>query len=168
MSYLTFSQTADNTIANTVTETTLFGTGAGTLTLPANFWIIGKTLRITISGDFSDTLTPTARVKVKFGSTTLIDSTALKIPALTGKEQWDMYITMTCRTTGGSGTIETNVIFEYETTTEVTPIERFDISGTSTVVDTTVSGALDATFQWGTASASNTITSQISYVEVLN
>jgi len=168
MSYLAFAQTADKTIANTVTETTLFGTGIGTLTLAANFWVIGKTVRITISGDFADTGTPTARVKVKFGATTLIDSTALSLTALGGTEEWDIHILMTCRTTGAAGTIETNIIFEYETTIGSSPIERFDIPGTSTVVDTTAIGALDATFQWGTASASNTLTSEVALVEVLN
>jgi len=165
---ITFAQTADKTIANTVTETTLFGTGVGTLTLPANFWVVGRTVRITISGDFADTGTPTARVKAKFGATTLIDSTALAIPALSGTEEWDTHILITCRTTGGTGTLETNIIFEYETTTGASAIERFDIPGTNTVVDTTASGALDATFQWGTASASNTLTSEIALVEVLN
>ena len=37
-----FTQTADQTIADTVTETTMFGTGVGTLTLPANFWTVSK------------------------------------------------------------------------------------------------------------------------------
>jgi len=163
-----FVQTADKTIANTVTETTLFGTGVGTITLPANFWVAGKTVRMTISGDFADTGTPTGDVKIKFGATTLSDSTALAFAALSGTEQWDLHVIITCRTTGGTGTLETNVIFEYETTTGSSPIQRFDIAGTSTVVDTTASGALDATFQWGTASASNTITSEIALVEVLN
>jgi len=168
MGYIQFSQTADQTIANTVTETTLFGTGKGSLTLPANFWTAGKVIRATISGDFADTATPTVRIKVKFGAVTLIDSTALTPTGLAGTEQWDMHLLITCRTTGATGTLETNVIFEYETTTGVSPIERFDIAGTSTVVDTTASAALDATFQWGTASASNTLTSEVAIVEVLN
>ena len=84
MSYLTYTQIADKTIANTVTETTLFGTANGTLTLPANFWTVGRTIRIELHGDFADTGIPTARIKVKQGATTLIDSTALTLVALGG------------------------------------------------------------------------------------
>ena len=166
--YLAFTQTADRTIANTVTETTLFNGGIGTLTFPANFWYVGRTVRVTISGDFADTGTPTGDVKIKFGATTLSDSTAIAFTALSGMEQWYLDVLITCRTTGATGTLETNVIFEYETTTGSSPIQRYDIAGTSTVIDTTASGAIDATFQWGTASASNTLTSEIALVEVLN
>ena len=166
--YLAFSQTADKTIANTVTETTLFGTGVGTLTLPANFWVVGRSVRVTLHGDFTDTGSPTVTVKVKLGATTMIDSGAITIPSLGGTEEWRCEVFLTCRTTGVSGIIETNIDFMYETTTGASAVEQLTISGTSTTFDTTASGALDATFQWGTASASNTITSEIALVEVLN
>ena len=168
MSYLTFAQTADTTIANTVTETTIFGTGAGTLTFPANFWVIGRTIRVEIRGDFADTGTPTSRIRVKAGATTLIDSTALTITALSGTEEWDISAIITCRTTGASGSLEAMLDFYYETTGGSSPINAFVIAGTTTTFDTTASGALDVTWEWGTASVSNTITSRIAYVEVLN
>lgn len=168
MSKLNFIQTANKTIADTVTETTLFGTGKGTLTFPANFWVVGRTVRLELHGDFADTGTPTARVRVKMGATTLIDSTALALVALGGTEEWEAIVIVTCRTTGVTGTLETILDFVYETTTGVSPLYAFDVNGTSTVFDTTASGAVDVTFEWGTANPANTITSQIAYVEVLN
>lgn len=163
-----FTQTANTTIANTTTETTLFGSGVGTLTLPADFWTIGKTVRFTIHGDFADTGNPTAEIRVKLGATTVSDSTADTLAGLASTEQWQADVIMTCRTIGATGTVETVVNFEYETTMGSSPIQRLDIAGTSTVIDTTASAAIDCTFQWGTASASNTLTSQVALVEVLN
>ena len=163
-----FTQTADQTIADTTDETSLFGTGVGTLTLPANFWVVGKTIRIEIHGDFADTGNPTARIKVKLDTVECSDSTAITLSGLGGIEEWETEVIMTCRSTGGSGTIETVVDWEYETTTGSSAIERLDISGTLQTVNTTQSDTLDVTFQWGTANALNTLHSHVGFVTVLN
>lgn len=163
-----FTQTADQTIASSTTETTLFGAGVGTLTLPANFWTVGKTIRLEIHGDFADTGTPTAEVQAYFGAVSLVDSGAITLSGLSSTEGWQAEVTITCRTTGATGTLETHIDWEYETTTGSSAIERLDVAGTNTVVDTTASGALDVTFQWGTNSASNTLTSKIAFITVLN
>jgi hypothetical protein len=42
-----FAATADKTVANTTTETSLVGTGVGTLTLPANCLTAGRSVRVT-------------------------------------------------------------------------------------------------------------------------
>ena len=163
-----FTQTADQTIANTTTETTLFGTGVGTLTLPANFWVVGKTIRIEIHGDFADTGNPTAQIRVKLDAVELSDSTAITLSGLGGTEEWETEVIITCRSVGGSGTLETVVDWEYETTTGSSAIERLDIGGTLQTVDTTQSDTLDVTFAWGTANALNTLTSEVGFVTVLN
>lgn len=163
-----FTQTADKTIADTTTETTMFGTGVGTLTLPANFWVVGKTIRMEIHGDFADTGNPTVEVQAYYGATSLIDSGAIALSGLGGTEEWECTVLITCRSVGATGTVETVIDWEYETTTGSSVVERLDVSGTLTVIDTTASGALDATFQWGTAAAANTLTSEVAYIEVLN
>ena len=163
-----FTQTADQTIANTTTETTLFGTGVGTLTLPANFWTVGKTIRIEIHGDFADFGTPTVEVQAYYGTTSLIDSQAITLSGLGGTEEWETEVVITCRSVGATGTVRTIIDWEYETTTGSSAIERLDVAGTTTVINTTVSGALDVTFQWGTAAVANTLTSEVGFVEVLN
>jgi hypothetical protein len=163
-----FVQTADQTIANTVTETTMLGSGSGTLTLPADFWTVGKCLSIDLHGDFADSGTPTAEVQAYFGATSLIDSGATTLSGLSATEKWKCSVRMTCRSVGATGTIEATLDFEYETTTGSSPIQGLDTAGKLTVVDTTAAGAMDVTFEWGTASASNTLTSQISRVAVYN
>ena len=163
-----FTQTADQTIADDANEITLFGSGVGTLTLPANFWTVGKTIRIEIHGDFADTGNPTADIHVFYGATKLSDSSPITLSGLSATEGWETRVLITCRSTGATGTVETHIDWEYETTTGSSLIERLDVAGTITTIDTTASGALDITFTWGTAAAANTITSKIAFVEILN
>ena len=146
----------------------MFGSGVGTLTLPANFWTVGKTIRFEIHVDFADTGNPTADIHVFYGATKLSDSSPIALSGLSATEGWETRVLITCRTVGATGTVETHIDWEYETTTGSSPIERLDVAGTITTIDTTASGALDATFTWGTAAAANTLTSKIAFVEVLN
>ena len=166
--YASFAQTADRTIANSAAEATLLGTGVGTLTFPANFWVVGRTIRFEMHGNIASTGTPTARVRLKMGATTLLDSTALTMTALAGTEEWDLVGLITCRSTGAGGTLRANCFFTYETGAGSTPVDRLFIAGATIVFNTTASGAIDVTFQWGTAALANTISSRLSAIEVLN
>ena len=163
-----FTQTADQDIDDTTTETTMFGTGVGTLTLPANFWTVGKTIRFEIHGDFADTGNPTTEIQVYLDAVSLIDSGAITLSGLGGTEEWECHVIMTCRSVGANGSIETIIDWEYETTTGSSPIERLDVAGKLTTIDTTQADVLDATFQWGTANAANVFKSEVAIVEVLN
>lgn len=163
-----FTQTATRTIANTVTETSLLSTGVGTLTLPANFFVAGKTIRITIGGNVADTGTPTVQLRLKVGGTTLIDSGAITFSSLTTTEEFRCVADIVCRTAGVGGTVAGDVWLTYDTSSGSSAVNGLDIPVATASLDTTVSGALDLTFQWGTASASNTISSFIASVEVLN
>ena len=74
-------------------------------------------------------------------------------------------VELTCRTTGGSGTVSAvGAWVEVHGTGENLGLIKI---GTTTI-NTTSSLVLDATYAWGTADAGNTLTSQISTVEVLN
>jgi hypothetical protein len=64
--------TTVKTTANTTTATTIFGTGVGTLTLPANFAVAGRTVRIRAGGIYStDGAGRTIAFTMKFGATRL-------------------------------------------------------------------------------------------------
>ncbi len=161
-----FTQTADKTIANTVTETTLFGTGVsvgGGLTLPANFFVAGKTLKIHMHGFHSSTGNPNVTVTVKLGGTIVATGTGVSGNGATDGFYFDGEIT--CRTTGASGTVSAGGEFTEE---HGSGLHLSVISTSSTTIDTTASQVLDVTLTWGTADAGNTITSQIAYVEVIN
>lgn len=171
LSGVIFTQTADQTIANTVTETTMIGTGVGTLTLPANFFVAGKTIRIKMSGVYStvaitgDTIT----IKVKYGSTVI--TTKATSSLLTGATNlsWWGEIMITCRTTGSSGTVQSAGSVRYQITT-VGGIAEDELNNgaATTTINTTTSNALDVTVTHGAANASNTIKSLVTAVEILN
>ena len=151
-----FKQTGDVTIANTVTETTLIDTGVGSLTIPANWLVVGRGLRVTARGYHSSSGNPTVTLRVKLGAVTL--ATASTAGGNGTNDAWEVSIDVVCRTIGGSGTV---VVAGYYAEHHSNGAQ-VGFSATSPVtVNTTISNVFDLTFEWGTASASNTITSQI-------
>jgi len=148
-----FSQTATGTAANTASETNISSTGTGTLVLPANFFVAGKTITLTASGFFSSILAPTLRIKVKFGSTVILDTTAKTVGNHTNAG-WRLDAEITCRTTGGSGTVFGQGLFQ-----EIGGVINSHalVNTAATTIATTSSQTITVTAQWGTASASNTI-----------
>ncbi len=159
-----FTQTADATVANTVTETTLVGTGVGSMTLPANFFAVGKTLRIKMHGYHSSTASPTIRIKVKLGSTVVLDTTAVGSKNGTN-EAVEMDGVITCRTTGATGTVYSQGQYhELQNPAVDAPM----LNTTATTIDTTASQVVAITAEWGTADPGNTITSTNLVLEVLN
>lgn len=165
-----FTQTADQTIANDTTETTLFGTGVGTLTLPANCLTAGRSIRITLMGYWSNNTANVNTIRVNFAGNRAIDM-ANKFGGMTFIDRvWRVDALLTCRTTGASGSIVGQAVFMY-------PIENgtadaaygFGKQGDSGfTADTTGTLALDVTWQWDAADAGNTITCTNATVELLN
>lgn len=152
-----FTSTADRTQANTASEVTIIGTGVGSLTLPANFYdVAGKSLKLHASGKYSTTGTPTLQFKLKHGSVVLGNSGAVTTASGVTDKEWTLDALITCRTTGGSGTVIVQASLLVNTSG--TAVERWEMVGTAQTVDTTATQAVDITIQWGTASASNTIT----------
>jgi hypothetical protein len=91
------------------------GTSAGTLlpsgakfTLPANFFDIGKTIRVRAAGRISNIVTTpgTLTFNLLFGATNVFASGAVSLNT-TAKTNvsWWMDLTLTCRTIGSSGTL---------------------------------------------------------------
>lgn len=158
-----FAQTASATCANTVTETTISSTGQGTLTLPANFFVAGKTVRIKAWGFHSSTASPNLTMKVKFGSTVIL-TTGTHAMHNDTNSLWELEGVITCRTTGGSGTVFAQGLFQDFGTGG----DSVQMVNTATnTISTTSSQAVTVTAQWGTASASNTITCTNLVLEVI-
>ena len=153
-----YTATASGTVANTVTETTLIGSGVGSLTLPANYYSgAGRTLYVYASGYYSNTGTPTLNIRLKHGATALAATGA--VTTTTGATNWEWSFSgyVTCRTTGATGTVILQG--EFLINTSATAVARYAMVNTATVtIDTAATQVLGLTAQWGTASASNTIT----------
>lgn len=162
-----YSSHADVTVSGTASETTLLGGSAiGTLTLPANFWTVGKTIRI--RGGGLHTMpggSPTMQIRLYLAAVKVGDSTALVDKNDTNTAQEFDY-TITCITTGGTGTVKcTGYMLHHEGTVDVNMFP-FENTGTSTV-DTTASMAVNLTVQFSTATGTS-ITASNMTIEVLN
>ena len=163
-----FTATADATHGASTTETTIVGTGVGTLTLPANFFVAGKSIRFNFRGfKSSDSATPgTLTLALKLGSTTIETTTVTITAGGTANAGWEADYLTTCRTTGATGTVYTQGKFIHQTST-VGAIDDLVETGTVTV-DTTASAAIDLTADWSISDAENTMTTTHILVEVLN
>lgn len=163
-----FTQTNTVSVGNTTNETTIVGTGVGTVTLPANFFVAGKKINLFWDGYFRLENSPTLQVKIKIGSTTVWDSGAVTKSAVsTGTQYWRLNATLTCRTTGASGTVLTQALYEYIMPTRVHNVfENVKIS--TATIDTTASQAIDITVQWGTADTNNIHASTGGHLIALN
>lgn len=170
-----FVSTANAAITNSTTEATLFGTGIGSLTLPAAateadpvttvpFWYVGKTLRITMRGYMNKGTTSTTRKYTLYigGSSVITKTTAAGTTALTS-DGWVIDILLTCRTTGATGTLYAQGKVDHES------ISNAWLIGTSTfTIDTTAANVLDVRFKWSALDATHSIVCTDAVVEALN
>lgn len=154
-----FTQTANKQVQNTVTETSLVGTGVGSATIKANSSGIGTTYRLSMCGYISNTATPFAQVKVKIGSITVFDTTSTGMFGITSNQPFKVNAVFTVRTLGASGTVIGQGEFEYATSASTQYQIMFQANTATSTIDTTVDQTVDITFTWGTANASNSINS---------
>jgi hypothetical protein len=158
-----FAQTANSTpITNTTVETSLVNGGVGTLIVPANGFQVGDSFRAIIAGVLNTGNNQTITIKVKDGNTILVNSGAKTISNITNNI-FSLNIDFTIRALGAAGTasIVTLGTFHYtKTSNGVTEGFAFN-EVNSTTFNTTVSNTLDITVQWGAASTSNSIYSDI-------
>lgn len=162
-----FTQTADATVANTTTETSILGTGSGTKTVAAGaINTVGRTLRIQVRGMISVNVgSPTLTVRFKIQGVTI--STGVIAVNAASSNAFSIDELVTTRSTGASGTVASNGEFSYQDTLNGSPSVGLLQPGTSTT-DLTTSKTLDITVQWSAANALNTITSQVATIEILN
>lgn len=145
-----FTQTQSVTVANTVTETTIIGTGTGSVTLPANYGLLGKNILIEGFGYHSAGGNPTIQIRIYKGSTLLLDTTAV---------------------TSGNGTnnliqIRANICWRSTTSVFAQGFyqesgggsNNFEMVNTAATTVNATAEALNITATWGTAAVGNTIT----------
>ncbi len=161
--YGLFSQTANSTsITNTTTETSLIGLGIGSLSVPANGFNIGDSFRADFGGVLSSLNNATLNIRVKTGAVSLSTSGIQTLPSTTNSI-WLLTLNFTIRAIGGPGvaSIVTLGTF-YDIKTSNNQQQGFSFNTVNnTTFDTTVSNTLDVTAQWGAASTSNSIYSDI-------
>jgi len=158
-----FAQTANSSpITNTTVETSLINGGVGSLSVPANGFKVGDSFRAVIAGVLNVANNQTIRIKVKDGSSILVDSGIKNISNITG-DVFSLNIDFTVRQLGTAGvaSIVTLGTFHYTKTSNGVN-EGFAFNNiNNTTFDTTIGNTLDVAVQWGVADPGNSIYSDI-------
>lgn len=165
--FVIFKQTADKSITNTASETSLFGTGIGSLTIPANMLVAGDYIRVNMQGFLSSANSAeNFTFKVKMGSTTLVSITGAMFPNLS-EAVIDITLNIAVRSIGASGSVRPagNIMIEIRSAGYAAMV-RLQTSSDITI-DTTASQTLDITGQWQNDNASNSLLTHVSTVEII-
>lgn len=171
-----FTSTANGTCGGTGNETSIIGTGVGTMTLPAAFFTVGKTIRITVYGAYSTKASGAGNltIKIKLGSTIICAIPATAVTANLTKQPFVIDVIITCRTTGATGTvIGQGDLFLVIATAQTGVSYMLPNQGTDTLtpvanIATTGTLLVDVTATWSVSDAANTISSTNVVLEVLN
>lgn len=152
---LVYSNTAaSSAIANTTTETSF---SIPSYSIPANSIVAGTVIRVKIWGVYStDVVPPTLNMRIKLGGTTYLATGAVTTVGSLSNKQWTGEAEFTCFTAGSSGTIQADAIGFLQTAATTSLSVSVPNSATQTI-NTTTAQAVTCTIQWGTASASNSI-----------
>ena len=150
--YGLFSQTSIKTIANTNVETSLIGTGVGSLSVPAGYFQNGYSFLYKTGGIFRDSSNgQLIRFRLR-NSGVLFDSGILVLSNVNTLRGWNIEAQFTYY----GGNIITNFSFSY--TDGNNDSFGFTNQGTN-AINNAVPNTLDFTVQWSTASVQNTISS---------
>lgn len=168
-----FTGTADKVVGNTTSETSLVPTGvpvAGALSLPANWWTVGKTIRVTFTALLRTKASSpgTLNIKVKYGSTILANTGGFTPPTALSDAIARFTALLTCRSTGVSGVVICDGMYQYLDGSTFAMTTRGLTRPASGVVNTTASGLFDITAQWSLNDVSNVLTVVDALVEALN
>lgn len=151
-----YAQTAVSAdLENTTTETSIVGTGVGSLTIPANQFAIGDSYTAKISGKISAANNDLITIRIKSGATVLATTGAISLSPTTDKG-WECKIDFTITAIGATGSISTHGIFDYNRDTG--GLEGFVFQDVE-AFDSTVANTLDITAEWGQASRNDLINS---------
>jgi len=157
-----FVQTQTVTVSSTTAETTLIGAGVGNVTLPAGFFVAGKSIGIKAFGIHSSAGGVTIRLRIKLGSTTILDTGATNSGNDTD-QGFSIDADICCRTSGVSGTVIGQGYYLEEGSNEK---HAGMVNTTTTTIDTTAALAVNLTAEWSTSSASNSISCTKLYLDV--
>lgn len=161
--YGLFNQTGPSApITNTTNELSLLDGGVGTLTVPANGFRKGDAFHAILTGHISAANNNTLHIRIKSNSTILADTGVITLAGATNKD-WELEIYFSINEIGGAGvgSISAGGTFNY--TKDAGGALEGTIFSTinNTTFNTTTSNTLEITAQWGAATPSNNIYSEI-------
>tara|TARA_R110001632_G_C11200683_1_gene403154 strand:+ start:86 stop:616 length:531 start_codon:yes stop_codon:yes gene_type:complete len=152
-----YTQIVDGpTVGNTLVETSVVGTGIGSLTIPANGFKVGDSFHAKIGGLITTQPNHTITIKAKSDGTVLETTGVVTLEKATN-QPWELELDFTIRSIGATGVIKTNGNFIYNRNSG----SYIGLAlGDTEVFDTTVSNTLDITVEWGQEDVTDSITVQ--------
>ena len=155
-----FAQILDGTpVSGTITETNIIGVGVGTLSVPANGFVVGDSFTAFLDGRISCINTSTLHIHVRtLGGVLLADTGIITLQTSTNKN-WKLDIQFTIRSLGGPGvaSISSGGLFGYVRNSGSNYEGSVLSTINNTTFDTTIDNTLIITAQWNTTNAGNSI-----------
>lgn len=165
--------TGDGTALASSTSLTAISPSSSTspdFVLPANWLYSGQVLRVSAAGRFSTTGTPTLLLGAYFGGVggvALATTGAVTTASGAANLTWTFRADIVVRSIGTSGTaMATGYAAGLASATNIVQIPAS--AAAVATIDTTAAKALVLGAQWGTSSASNTVTCHSWLIEALN
>jgi hypothetical protein len=151
-----FTGTANATVANTSSETTLLGSGTGSLIIPSV--VLGKCVRFRARGFWSSLALTAGNITLNFkaGSTVLATTGAMTVPLSQSNAYWEVEADINIYSITAGGVVWTQGRFLTQIAALAAQIAGMVNTGSAGT--SSLSSALGLTATWSVASASNTIT----------
>ena len=157
-----FAQTALGTIITPILgETSLIGTGVGSLTVPANGFQVGDSFTAKICGYLNCANNEDIHIRVRSDGNIIADAGIFRLNITTNK-YFEIALDFTITKIGGLGVAElfTNGQFSYNKNANTNIDGNNFALVDSTAFDTTITNTLSVTAEWITANVANKIQSQ--------
>lgn len=145
------TNTADSSAIASTTDETAFSV---TQDLSAGLYQPGRIFRLTASGVFSTTGTPTLQFRVKIGTTTIVEFTAQAAPNNSSSQPFLIQAEIITRSLGATGTVMGQGRLFFGTSAAVENV----VNAAATTVNTTTEQTINVTADWSANSSSNTTT----------
>ncbi len=165
-----FRQTADVTVANTTTTSSIVGPGVGSMTLPASSLFTGVAIRVVGSGVYSSATLLPGSLTIGLSAAGITFSTATLSGLLVGASNagFNYSLMMVIRTIGTAGSMAVSGSFNYISSVSGARLTGdLNNSGAAATINTTIPNLIDITAKWQTATAANTLKSTICNMEIL-
>lgn len=173
---LVTAQVDGTALASSTTATSIIP-AAAKFTLPANFFSIGKILKVTAAGRISTTTgPPTITFDVRLGSVVVFNGGAVTTVASVTNKTWFLEAWLTCRAIGattsanllGAGRLTSAAVVGSTGGAANSALLPDSAPAVGTGFDSTSSQAVDLFATWSASSASNTVTLHQYVLESLN
>ena len=161
-SYGLYAQTSLGTkITETIVETSLIGSGVGTLSVPPNSFTIGDSFTVKMCGALSCANNETIHIRVRSNGIIIADAGIFQMKISTNK-YFELILDFTITKLGVAGVAELFANGQYSYNQNA----NNNLDGTNfalisnTTFNTTITNTLTITAQWGSANINNSIQSQ--------